>query len=195
MVDSQLSAHCRACKAHVPELLSALYGTCHINRSFPWSTRPPDYANTPIGAHLERIRAALGDWRGHREFIKSAQLPPCDYVVSDPPFIVEFDESQHFSRSRLVTLANYPENFPLGFSPARWQELCRAIDASDSQPFDRDERRAWYDTLRDLLPSLHGFRPTVRFYAGEVEWCGLTTSEQDLAKVRMIVEGVHLTKK
>ncbi len=116
-------------------------------------------------------------------------------VISDPPFIVEFDESQHFSRSRLITLANYPENFPLGFSRARWQELCCAIDASDDQPFDRDERRAWYDTLRDLVPTLHGFQPTVRFYAEEVAWCGLTTSEQDLAKVRTTLESIQLAEK
>jgi len=189
------SAHCRACKVRVHELLSAIYGECRVNRSFPWPTRPQDYVNTVIGTHLERIRAALGDWRGHRDFIKSAQVPPCDYVISDPPFIVEFDESQHFSRSRLITLANYPENFPLGFSRARWQELCCAIDASDDQPFDRDERRAWYDTLRDLVPTLHGFQPTVRFYAGEVAWCGLTTSEQDLAKVRTTLESIQLAEK
>ena len=189
------SAHCRACKVRVHELLSAIYGACHVNRSFPWSTRPEDYANTVIGTVLERIRAALGEWRGHREFIKSAYVPPCDYVISDPPFIVEFDESQHFSRSRLITLANYPENFPLGFSRARWQELCRAIDASDDQPFDRDERRAWYDTLRDLLPTLHGFQPTVRIYAEEVGWCGLTTSERDLARFRNLVEGARLAEK
>ncbi|MSP38256.1 MAG: hypothetical protein EXR70_07170 [Deltaproteobacteria bacterium] len=55
-----------------------------------------------------------------------------------------------------MTLATYPEYFPLGFSRSRWQELRRDIDAKDDQPFDRDERRAWYDTLRDLVPLIHG---------------------------------------
>lgn len=172
-MNTQHSAHCRACKERVRELLTAIYGDCRVNHSFSWPSQPQDYANTAIGTQLEQIRTALGDFRGHRDFIKSAQVPPCDYFISDPPFIVEFDESQHFSQSRLRTLANYPANFPLGFSLARWQELCREIDAEDDQPFDRDERRAWYDTLRDLLPLVHGFKPTVRLYAEEFAWCSL----------------------
>jgi hypothetical protein len=55
----------------------------------------------------------------------------------------------------------------------RWLDLCRQIDAKDDEPLDRDERRAWYDTLRDLVPYVHGFRPTVRLYAGEFQWCAL----------------------
>jgi len=142
-----------------------------------------------MGAQLEQIRTALGDFRGHRDFIKSAQVPPCDYFISDPPCIVEFDESQHFSQPRLITLAAYPENFPLGFSRSRWQELCREIDAKDDRPFDRDERRAWYDTLRDLVPIIHGFKPTVRLYAAQLQWCTRTVSEPDLAKFRSLLSG------
>jgi hypothetical protein len=50
----------------------------------------------------------------------------------------------------------------------------------DDQPFDRDERRAWYDALRDLVPIVYGFKPTVRLYAGEREWCRFDlTKDQD----------------
>jgi len=157
----------------VRELLASIYGECRVNHSFAWPTQPELYANTPIGNLLEQIRAALADLRGHRDFIKSAQLPPCDYVISDPPFILEFDESQHFTRPRLVTLALYPDTFESGFSLSHWRELCREIDAEDDEPIDRDERRAWYDTLRDLVPRVHGFKPTVRLYAEEFEWCCL----------------------
>jgi hypothetical protein len=167
------SPHCRACKERVRNLLSASFGGCRVNHQFPWSAQPEDYANTAIGNVLEQIRRALGDLRGHRDFIKSAQMPPCDYYLPDPPFVVEFDENQHFSRARLVTLANYPANPLVGFPISRWRQLCRAIDAKDDEPFDRDERRAWYDTLRDLLPSVHGFGPTVRLYAEEFPWCTL----------------------
>lgn len=167
------SAHCRTCKKRVCELLTSIYGECRVNYSFPWSALPEDYLSTPIGNLLQQIRTALGDLRGHRDFIKSPQVPPCDYFVTDPPFILEFDESQHFSRPRLVALDNYPENTPVGFSISRWQDLCRDIDAKDDEPFDRDERRAWYDTLRDLAPTIHGFKPTVRLYAEEFPWCSL----------------------
>jgi hypothetical protein len=127
---------------------------------------------------LQQIRTALGDLRGHRDFIKSAQIPPCDYYVTDPPFILEFDESQHFSHSRLITLSFYPSEWSWGFSVSRWRQLCRDINAVDNIPFDRDERRAWYDTLRDLVPTTHGFKPTVRLYAGEFPWCSLEANSK-----------------
>lgn len=171
--NSAHSAHCHACKERVGELLTAIYGDCRLNSSFPWSSQPEDYRHTPIGELLRRIRAALSDWRGHDDFIKSATMPPCDFFVADPPFILEFDESQHFSRPRLITLELYPETAKLGFSLPRWRHLCRDIAAMDDQPFDRDERRAWYDTLRDWLPGLHGFLPTARIYAGEQAFCSL----------------------
>ena len=115
-------------------------------------------------------------------------MPPCDYFIADPPFIVEFDENQHFSRARLVTLANYPANARIGFPISRWQNLCREIDAKDDEPFDRDERRAWYDTLRDLVPRVHGFNPTVRLYAGDFAWCTLdAASAHGMASFRTLL--------
>ena len=167
------SGHCRACKEHVRELLTAIYGDCRVNYSSNWSALPEDYINTPIGARLREIRVALGELRGHRDFVKSPVVPPCDFYVSAPPFIVEFDESQHFSRSRLCALALYPTILEWGFSVSDWQALCRHIDARDDAPVDRDERRAWYDTMRDLVPPLHGSRPTVRLYAEAYPWCSL----------------------
>ncbi len=181
-------AHCRACKERVRELLTALYNDCSVNHSFPWPARPEDYQQTPIGAALRRISAGLGDLRGHRDFIKSALMPPCDFYVPHPPFILEFDESQHFSRPRLESLSLYPEDAKLGFPLHRWQELCREIDAQDDEPSDRDERRAWYDTLRDLLPALHGFKPTVRLYAEEYVWCSLDgASRPDQERFRAVL--------
>ena len=100
-------------------------------------------------------------------------MPPCDFYIFDPPFILEFDECQHFSRARAIALDLYPDTLSLGFSPRRWRELCAAINAVDDEPIDRDERRAWYDTLRDLVPLVHGLRPTVRLYAGARDWCRL----------------------
>jgi hypothetical protein len=187
------SAHCRACKERVGELLAAIYGNCQVNHSFPWSALPPDYVNTSLGGLLKRIQSELGNFRGHRDFIKSAQVPPCDYYVSDPPFILEFDESQHFTRPRAITLALYPDDLQLAFSPSRWRELCCEINAVDDQPFDRDERRAWYDTLRDLLPSLHGFRPTVRLYADEYPWCSLDASSDSDQAIFHGLLGTRLT--
>jgi len=188
--DTSHSEHCRPCKERVRGLLAAIYGHCYVNHAFPWAARPGDYEQTPIGGALRRISAGLGDLRGHRDFIKSAFVPPCDFYVSNPPFILEFDESQHFSRPRLMTLSLYPLEVQLGFPLHRWQDLCREIDAKDDEPLDRDERRAWYDTLRDLVPPLHGFNSTVRLYAEEFEWCSLdSASLQDQELFNDMLEG------
>ena len=167
------SAHCRLCKQRVGEMLKAIYGGCQQNYSFGWSASPRDYAKTPIGTTLERIQSSLENFRGHGDFIKSPLVPPCDYYVSAPPFILEFDENQHFSRPRLIALSLYPDDLKLGFSVADWRDLCHGLDARDDEPFDRDERRAWYDTLRDLVPTVYGFAPTARLYGGAYPWCSL----------------------
>jgi hypothetical protein len=172
------SPHCRACKERVRQLLTAIFGECGVDHQFPWPAHPQNYAGTSIGDTLELIRGALGAWRGHRDFIKSAQIPPCDFYVSDPPFILEFDESQHFSRARAITLELYPQTLAVNFSLARWRSLCREINAVDDEPIDRDERRAWYDTLRDLAPIVYGFKPTVRLYAGAYDWCRLDATDE-----------------
>lgn len=183
------STHCRSCKERVVELLAALYGDCRASYSFPWSANPRDYQGTAIGEVLRQIRDGLEHLRGHRDFIKSPQVPPCDFYVPDPRFIVEFDESQHFSRPRLVALSLYPPELKIGFPLARWQELCRLIDAKDDTPYDRDERRAWYDTLRDLVPALQGFNPTVRLYADEFHWCALDSdSKEDQERLASVLK-------
>jgi hypothetical protein len=182
------SPHCRACKERVREILTLVYGKCRVNHSFPWSAQPLAYENSPVGDLLKKIQTELGNFRGHRDFIKSAQVPPCDFYIADPPFILEFDESQHFSRPRLVALSLYPDEIDVGFSLPHWKELCREIDAKDDQPFDRDERRAWYDTLRDLVPRQYGFMPTVRLYAADYPWCSFDArSDHDLDILRNLL--------
>ncbi|MDP6560085.1 MAG: hypothetical protein QF619_08225 [Candidatus Binatia bacterium] len=155
------------------ELLAAIYGKCRVSHSFPWPTQPTHYNGTAVGVALDRIYDGLRQLRGHRNFTRTEQMPPCDYYLPGPNFILEFDESQHFTRPRLVALSLYPPELKVGFSIGRWIDLCRRIEAKDDEPFDRDERRAWYDTLRDLIPTLHGLKPTVRLYSDDFQWCSL----------------------
>ncbi len=160
-------------------MLSALYGECRVNYGFPWSAKTEDYAYTAVGGTLLGIRTALGDARGHRDFIKSALVPPCDYYMPEKKLIVEFDERQHFTCQRRISLSLYPGDCKYGFSLECWVDLCLRIGAVDDTPIDRDERRAWYDTLRDLVPAVYGFRPTVRLYAGENVWCALDAAKPE----------------
>ena len=175
------SERCPECKIRVRELLERLYGTCSVNRRFRWRTSLAAYRGTQIEPTLRNVAAAL---KGHRgfgvgDFVKADLLAACDFWVPDPGFIVEFDESQHFTAPRKLALSAYPAEHPLGFSAERWIALCEHHDARDNDPPYRDEQRAWYDTLRDLAPSLEGRQPTVRLYARDRTWCSLDPKDSD----------------
>ena len=169
------SEHCPDCKARVRELLERIYGECVANHGFNWPTHPSSYSSTPINLTLRNLAAILEDYRGHEfnDFVKSDTLATCDFWVPDPGFILEFDERQHFTTPRKLTLTAYPDNEPLGFSTEQWISLCERHDASDNDPPYRDEQRAWYDTLRDLVPSIKGLQATKRLYASDLIWCSL----------------------
>jgi len=174
------SERCPACKERVKQLLCRLYGRVEEGKSFGIPTRP-DALTARFGVPLlARIYDELAALRGHDAFVRREHLPPCDYFVPQPGFVLEFDETQHFTAPRRVSLEQYGTTAPMGFSVQRWIELCRRIDAHDNDPPDRDEQRAWYDTLRDFLPVLlDGFLPTVRLLAGEQAWCDLDPGDAE----------------
>lgn len=186
------SERCRMCKARIAQLLERIYGACQLNLRFGWQTRLEAYAGTPIASVLRDVAEVLQGYRGHgiEAFVRSNVLAPCDYWIPDPGFIVEFDESQHFTRPRKLALSAYAETPMLGFSARRWMELCNRHDAKDNDPLFRDEQRAWYDTLRDLVPPTQGFQPTVRLYASDQIWCSLDPdNREDRERFSRLIHG------
>ena len=173
------SERCPECKVRVRQLLERIYGTCIPNYRLGWPTQLSAYSATPIFDHLERVLRRLKEFRGHSNFVKSESIPPIDFFIPQPGFIVEFDESQHFTTPRKIALSLYPPNPLVGFPLDRWISLCEAHNAKDNDPPYRDEQRAWYDTLRDIVPILHGMQPTVRLYAGDRPWCSLDPHNND----------------
>ena len=169
------SERCPECKIRVRELLERIYGTCLQNHRFSWPAHLSFYAGTSIFPALRKVATALEAYRGFgfEDFVRAKTVAPCDFWVPDPGFIVEFDESQHFTIPRKMVLSAYPDDHPMGFSRDRWIALCEKHNARDNDPPYRDEQRAWYDTLRDLIPSLEGLQPTVRIYASDYAWCSL----------------------
>ena len=174
-VSTRHSERCPECKQRVRELLERIYGSCVSNHRFGWQTDPAQYAKTSIGTALQDVATVLQSYRGFgiHDFVRSDTLAGCDFWVPDPGFIVEFDESQHFTSARKLALSVYAHDKPLGFSAKRWSALCDQHNAKDNDPPFRDEQRAWYDTLRDLIPSIKGLCPTVRLYARDRVWCSL----------------------
>ena len=172
---------CRECKIRVRELLERVYGACLPNHGFHWPTDLAAYSGTSIYPALRNVASALETFRGFAVsgFVKSKVLASCDFWIPNPRFVVEFDESQHFTHPRKLSLSAYPHEQPLGFSAARWIGLCEHHDAKDNHPPYRDEQRAWYDTLRDLVPPHEKLQPTVRLYARDLKWCSLDPDNSD----------------
>ena len=169
------SERCCECKIRVQQLLDRIYGACLRDHRFPWKTSLTAHAGTLIDPVLRDVAGVLEGYRGYGigTFVRRNVLAGCDYWVPDPGFVVEFDESQHFTRPRKLALSVYADAHPLGFAARRWLDLCEHHDARDNDPPFRDEQRAWYDVLRDLVPLITGLRPTVRLYARDWVWCSL----------------------
>lgn len=174
--DTSILSHnerCSDCKEAVKGMLEAIYGTVEKNPRIEASTNPGDYKHSPLYPLFQEIYLSLQKHRGHRDFVRTPTMPNCDFWVPNPGFVLEFDESQHFTACRGLTLKKYPTDCFFGFDRDLWMSRCRTIAAEDHDPPFRDEQRAWYDTLRDFVPHVKGFRPTVRLFASEYQWCKL----------------------
>ncbi len=170
--NSSVHNRCPKCKATVEELLKRVYGQVTPKYKFHVGTGPEDYQNTEYYDTLKAIHTSLLNYRHCKRLARVAELPRCDFYVHNPGFIVEFDETQHFTVPRKISLEYYPESLELGFNRKEWMDRCDELKEVDSDEF-RDERRAWYDTLRDFLPVIKGLKPTVRLYSIGFEWCSL----------------------
>jgi len=185
------SERCPECKIKISEMLRKLYGEVIENHRFEFGTRPQDFYQSHFFSVLREIFEMLQEYRNHKDFVRSDVLPNCDFFIKSHRFILEFDESQHFTIPRKMAFGLYPEDIKLGFSRQKWMRLCEEIKAKDNDPPFRDEQRAWYDTLRDFLPLIRGLKPTVRIYSysKEMLWCELKPDDpEDLEKFKSLME-------
>jgi hypothetical protein len=183
---------CPACKDTVEKMLKVIYGNVYRNYRINLGTLPGDYAGQPVHASLSSIFSALENYRGFTNFVR-ARYVDVDFFVPNPGIVIEFDESQHFTEPRKITMGNYPAAKETGYLKDQWISRCSEMKKSDNDPPYRDEQRAWYDTLRDFLPEIKGFKPTVRLYAGEMEWCRLDPKNPaDVKKFESIIAEAHI---
>lgn len=179
---------CPECKKTIELMLEKIYGKVSANHKFDTNTKPEGFKKTPLYREIKEIYTSLQNYRGHQEFVRSNNLRPCDFFVPDPGFILEFDESQHFTSSRKLTLTKYPKTIKLGYNREKWIELCERINAKDNDPPFRDEQRAWYDTLRDIIPAVMNLNPTIRLYSKDFKWCSLDPNlSSDIEKFKKIL--------
>ncbi len=145
-------------------LLNRMFnGDLVCEKTFPWLKTPNiiegDYSN---------LYKALSEYRGDKTFVKKNVQLRCDFVCESEKLIIEYDERQHFSEARKVSLLSYPD-VPICFDRQLWIQACNDIKAKDGQPINRDEIRAYYDSVRDIEASKHGYK-LVRIMHGQVDY-------------------------
>jgi hypothetical protein len=107
----------------------------------------------------------------HGQLWERKAMIGCDYHVTPrdgKAFIVEFDESQHFTYPRLLTL-HRTSSRRVAYTVDVWRERCRTLDRRDPDPPHRDERRAWLDFLRDVMPRVSDMAPTRRVFPDQTK--------------------------
>jgi len=174
-----------------------IFDEVQVNYDIDFPSKIEDYSNTDIYDDIAPVYQALQKYRGHYEFVKAKKLPRVDFFIPNEKIIIEFDESQHFTKTREISLSLYPKKKQYGFSIDRWRKLCQEINKRDNDPPYRDEQRAWYDTLRDFVPLLWKTGKTVRLYSRDLVWCSLNPKkESDVEVFKKIIwnhtEGIRL---
>jgi len=171
---------CKDCKKRISELLEIIYGKSNVyqNYNLGFSNKVEEFEDNYFNSNLKTILSELKKFRGYENFIRSKKLPNVDYFIKNN-FVLEFDESQHFTKPRLISLDNYSEKLLLGFDKVKWLENCEKLDKKDNDPPFRDEQRAWYDTIRDFIPFYLNLKPTIRLYANDYVWCSLNVNKND----------------
>jgi hypothetical protein len=105
-----------------------------------------------MDAHLKRILDAVEAHRSRRILKpKTGHRLAFDFYLAGTKVPIEFDERQHFTPLRAVSLRCYPADVVVGFDRDRWIRLSEEIRAGDNDPPWRDEQRAFYDSIRDIL--------------------------------------------
>ena len=155
-------------KNALQKLLQEQYGKIDTEKKFDW-LRTPDQNNLP--KEYFEIVDALSVYRHYQEFKKSNFQLSFDFVINNYKIVIEYDERQHFSEARKITLHHYPESIRLHYSKKSWIEACDRINAKDNDPIDRDERRAFYDTVRDIEAYRNGYK-LLRIKHGDYDWEG-----------------------
>jgi len=167
---------CKGCKKVFLRTLEKEFGEVIDQWRSGWPCRIKDVLSLEVmdkktARTIEKIFKNLQKHRGNKEFVRAKTLRPCDYYIKSMNCLIEIDESQHFTALREIALSLYPKEYDLGFDRKEWINKCQDLDRQDNHPFDRDEKRAWYETLRDILPPLFGMNPTIRIFARDLAAC------------------------
>jgi len=153
------------------KILQEHFGKIELERKFSEICIPDLSARTSFDSHLGAILEKIESHRNMKigKWQKNGKLS-FDIYVPSINVVIEFDERQHFTLPRAVALKTYPESANLGFDKIRWIKLCEEINAGDNYPAYRDEQRAFYDSIRDIMAPKIGLKPVVRIFESDILW-------------------------
>ncbi|MEA2053179.1 MAG: hypothetical protein U9O90_10270 [Euryarchaeota archaeon] len=146
--------------------LEQRFGCVMTEAKFDWLV-VPDYSS--MDDIFRDIYDNLKAMRNYSGFSNPGYKLACDFFIPSKNLIIEYDERQHFTEQRAESLAHYPSNLNLSFDKDKWREACANIKATDNDPLYRDEQRAFYDSVRDILAARNGI-PLIRIKHGDYDW-------------------------
>jgi hypothetical protein len=153
------------------DILENHFGKVEMEKKFP-EVRIPDLSNrSSIDAELRMILDKIESFREMKikKWNTNGKLS-FDFFIPSKNIVIEFDERQHFTLPRATSLRTYPKRAMLGFDKEKWIQLCGDINAGDNSPEYRDEQRAFYDAIRDIMAPRIGLKPVIRIYEADVLW-------------------------
>ncbi|MDR3181758.1 MAG: hypothetical protein LBT89_02375 [Planctomycetaceae bacterium] len=159
------------------KLLQKQFGTGNVEKEkkFQWRN---DTKSIP--AEYQTIHNALVAYRGLHPVVEKKDIR-CDFVIESDKLIIEFDERQHFSEARKISLAHYPDSVVIHFDKSKWKKLCEEKQAKDNDPAYRDEQRALLDSVRDIAAAKNGYT-LLRITEWDVDWT-LPNAANELKKL------------
>ena len=153
-------------KRALQRVLEDRFDEITVNRPFDWLVVPGIHAECDL---VRRLRERLALHRNFNNFSTPGRALRCDFYIPRANLIIEYDERQHFTEPRALALELYPPTLSLGFDAQRWLNACRKIRSRDNEPPYRDEQRAFYDALRDILSQANGTR-LIRIKHEDWDW-------------------------
>lgn len=150
-------------------------GDIVCEKTYPWLKTPEK-----IDGIYKNLYDALSSYRGDTSFAKKNVTLRCDFVCESQKLIIEYDERQHFSEARRISLETYKEIDVL-YDRSLWMRACCDVKAKDNSPVNRDEIRAYYDSTRDIACYENGYK-LVRIMHGQIDF-EATDAEEKLKDI------------
>lgn len=181
--------------------LNRLFRDVVNEKHFEWMKAPLTSEESEMKGNCKKVYKALRAYETKNRlehFQTTRRFLPCDFVMESQKLIIEYDERQHFTKARSISLQAYKsmvyKSKPLrwSYSIEEWMDICRKTDAHDrdSKISNRDTQRAYYDAMRDICAAENGYK-LIRIRHKEVDF--KTEESMDWLKILLKKRGISIS--